>query len=163
VTNSGTSAAAVLNFGIPQGAAGSASSGGSSGGFTGLPAYHLVSGSYFFYPVQTSTVSPTATTVAPGVATDTLIPYAALTWVPNGCTATKLSVASYQSNNILVALRSGATVATMADTTLSCSVANGATCSATGSVSVPAGGFIDLHITNTSGTGAAVWTSLVCQ
>jgi hypothetical protein len=150
VTNSGTATAAILNFTIPQGAAGP--SGGGSGGGTGGVAfasvYHDVSFSYFFYSVNSSNVSATETGPV-------------LTWIPVGCTATNLSVFSQQSNTITVMLRQG-TPGNMADTTMVCSVASGSSCSVKGPVVVPEGNFVDLNVTGASGTSAGVWMSLTC-
>jgi len=82
--------------------------------------------------------------------------------VPLGCTATRLDVYSQQSGSITVTLRAG-TPGSMADTTLACSPSTNASCSATGSVSIPAGNFIDVHIEHASGTIAGVWTAIQCQ
>jgi len=158
VTNSGTNAAAVLNFTIPQGATGAAGTGGS--GSSGVPSvYHSVVGGAPQYLVYYSVSNSTATATEFASAT---LPYSALTWVPSGCTATSLEVYSQQSNTIAVTLRTGASPAGMADSSLACS-ATGATCTATGSVQVPAGGFIDLSITGASATQGAVWTALACS
>ena len=151
VTNSGTANAAVLNFGIPQGAQGAAGSGGSSSGpGTFAAMYHGVSYNYTYYAVN----SPNASS-SEGAAV--------LAWVPNGCTATRLSVSSQQSGNITVTLRSGNSPTTLANTTLSCSPATSGSCPATGSIAIPAGNFIDLTISGASSTLAGVWTMLECQ
>jgi hypothetical protein len=153
VTNSGTASAAVLNFTIPQGAAGANGTGGDGGGGTsGIPfasMYHAVSFNFSYYSVNNTNSSATE------VAT-------VLTWVPTGCTATRLVVYSQQSNSINVTLRQGLP-GSMADTGLSCAVAAGASCTATGSVAVAAGNFVDLSVTGASGTAAAVWTALACD
>jgi hypothetical protein len=152
VTNSGSSSAAVLNFGIPQGAVGATGSGGgtgstSSGTFAAM--YHPVSFSTTYYAVN----SPNAS-LAEGASV--------LAWVPLGCTATQLSVYSQQSANITVTLRAG-TPSSMANTALSCSVSTNMSCTSTGSVTVTAGQFVDFTITSASGTPAGVWTALQCQ
>ena len=150
VTNTGTSQAAVLNFAIPQGAAGSGSgsgSGTSSGTFAAM--YHAVSYNAIYYSVNAPTSAASETS-------------AVLAWVPLGCTATELSVYSQQSGAIAVTLRSG-TPGAMATTALSCSPATNASCTVMGAVTIPAGGFIDLQISAASGTIAGVWTSLQCQ
>jgi hypothetical protein len=85
-----------------------------------------------------------------------------LAWVPLGCTATQLSVYSQQSNTIKVTLRVGLPGA-MADSALECSPATNGSCTATGSVAIAAGDFIDYEIDSASGTPAAVWTALQCQ
>jgi hypothetical protein len=156
VTNSGTSTAAVLNFTIPQGTAGTDGSGGGStgggGGETsGIPfvsMYHSVSFNDVFYSVNNSNSSLTETT-------------SVLTWVPAACTATKLVVFSQQSNTITVTLRQGPTGNIV--NTLACTVATGGTCTATGSVAVAAGNFVDLAVSSASGTAAGVWTALACN
>src|SRR6185437_9088632 len=54
VTNSGSASAAVLNFTIPQGAAGANGTGGGSGSVAGVfssSMYHAVSFNYYFYSV----------------------------------------------------------------------------------------------------------------
>jgi len=150
VANSGTSSAAVLNFTIPQGAPGSGGAG--TGAASGVPfasIFHAVSFSFVFYSVNTPN------------ATASELP-SALTWVPSGCTASSLSVFSQQANTIAVTLRSGAP-GSMADTALSCSASSGSSCTATGSVVIPPGGFIDLSIAGSGGTAAAVWTALACN
>jgi hypothetical protein len=152
VTNTGSSSNAVLNFTIPQGAAGSSGSGGNtgnSGGASLWSVYHDVSYANLFF----STVSPTS---SPGELSSVL------TWVPAGCTATALNVYSQQSNTITVTLRTG-TPGSMAGSTLACTASTAVPCSATGSVSVAAGSFVDLNITGASGTIAGVWTSLACN
>jgi len=85
-----------------------------------------------------------------------------LTWVPNGCTATQLTVFSEQGATITVTLRVG-TIGGMADSALSCQVATGGSCTVNGSVAVPAGGFIDLGVTHSDSTAAGVWTALTCN
>jgi hypothetical protein len=163
VTNSGTAQAAVLNFGIPQGAtgaAGTAGSGGGTGAVTGSGSFaavlHTVSYNSTYYAVNSANASnfsnengTTATTVV-------------LTWVPQGCTATQLNVYSQQSNTITVTLRVGLPGA-MANSALMCSPTTNGSCTATGSVTVAAGDFIDYEIDSASGTAAAVWTALQCQ
>jgi hypothetical protein len=155
VTNSGTSQAAMLNFGIPQGATGAAGSGGggtSSGDFAAV--YHAVSDLTAFYSVNlpNTSSSETSQTMTTGV----------LAWVPNGCTATQLSVYSQQSNTITVTLRVG-TPGSMSNSTLAASVSSNSSYTATGSVTVTAGQFIDYEISSASGTLAGVWTALTCQ
>jgi hypothetical protein len=152
VTNSGTASAAVLNFSIPQGAPGT-SGGGGGGGTSGVPfvsVYHGVSFSNVFYSVNNGNESVSE------------VASSALTWVPNGCTATSLSVFSQQSGTISVTLRQG-TPTTMADTALACTVASGSACTVSGSVTVGAGDFVDLIISGASGTVAGVWTALACN
>jgi len=157
VTNSGTSSAAVLNFTIPQGATGPAGGGGSAGA-SGIPfqsVYHAVSFDYLYYSVNNSNAS--ASEIGTAVA-----PASALTWVPSGCTATALNVFSQQTNSITVTLRIGAPGG-MGNTALACTASPGAACTASGSVTVPAGSFVDLTITGASGTAAAIWTALACN
>ena len=153
VTNSGTASAAVLNFTIPQGAPGANGTGGGGGGGTsGIPfasMYHAVSFNSVYYSVNNTGSALTEGT-------------AVLTWVPAGCVATKLVVFSQQTNPINVMLRQG-TPGGMTDTGLVCSVASGGTCTATGSVTVAAGNFVDLSINGASGTAAGVWTALACD
>jgi hypothetical protein len=152
VTNSGSSTAAVLNFTIPQGAAGSSAGGGGGGGTSGIPyisMYHAVTFTNFYYSVNNPNGSTTETA-------------AALTWVPDGCIATKLVVFSQQSNTVTVTLRSGAP-GSMADTALSCVAASGASCTVTGSVAIAPQSFVDLYIHGASGTSAGVWTAVACD
>jgi hypothetical protein len=159
VTNSGTGSAAVLNFTIPQGATGPAGSGGSGGGSTsGIPfasMYHAVSDANLYYSVN----SPNASATEIGTAAT---PASALTWAPSGCTATALNVFSEQANTITVTLRAG-TPGNMVDTALVCTASPGVACIASGSVTVPAGSFVDLSIAGASGTTAGVWTALACN
>jgi hypothetical protein len=154
VTNSGTASAAVLNFTIPQGVAGAngTGGGGGGGGTSGIPfasMYHAVSFNFFYYSVNNANSSATE---GAGV----------LTWVPAGCTATRLVVYSQSSNTINVTLRQGLPGG-MADTALACPVTAGASCTATGSVAVAAGNFVDLNITGASDTPVGVWTALACD
>jgi hypothetical protein len=149
VTNAGTGTAAVLNFSIPQGAAGSSGGGGPSSAVSPLSVYHDVSFANLFYSVNSPTSNPSE--LAP-----------ILTWIPTGCTATALNVYSQQSNSITITLRTG-TPGSMAATSLACTASTGTSCSATGSVSIAAGTFIDLNITGASGTTAGVWTNLACN
>jgi hypothetical protein len=150
VTNSGSNSAAVLNFSIPQGAAGSSGGGGGSGSAVSpLSVYHDVSYNNF-YSVNSATLN--SSELAP-----------ILTWVPSGCTATALNVYSQQTQAITVTLRTG-TPGNMADTTLACTTTvGGATCSAAGSVTIGAGTFVDLHITGANSSVSGVWTTLACN
>jgi hypothetical protein len=159
VTNSGTVGAAVLNFGIPQGAAGTGGSGTGSGSGTSSGSFaaisHGVSFNTTFYAVNSPTASTTETssTAAGG---------SVLAWVPQGCTATELEVFSQQSNTITVTLRVGSPGA-LAASALACSAATNGSCTATGPVVIAAGDFIDFQMSGASGTTANVWTSLQCQ
>lgn len=151
VTNTGTSSAAVLHFTIPQGATGPAGTSGSGGSTNASPfasMYHAVSFSSLYYSISNSTAIASEQAQV-------------LTWVPTGCTATTLSVFSLQANTITVTLRSG-TPGSMADTPLACTASPGVPCSATGSVILPSGSFVDLSITGANGTAAGVWTALTC-
>jgi len=152
VTIGGTPQAAVLNFGIPQGAAGAAgSSGGSSSTASGTYAamYHPVSFSTLYYAVN----SPNAS-ASEGASV--------LAWVPLGCTATRLDVYSQQSGTVKVTLRTGLP-GSMTDTALVCTPSTAGSCPASGSVAIPAGNFIDFRFDNASGTVAGVWTALQCN
>ena len=150
VTNSGAAGAAVLNFTIPQGAAGS--SGGTGGGSSGVSSaalYHAVSFNFTYYSASSANA---------GASEDDSV----LTWVPAGCTASQLSVFSRQINTISVMLRQG-TPGNMTDTGMACSVASGSSCKATGSVAIAAGNFVDFSISGASGTAAGVWVALSCN
>jgi hypothetical protein len=149
VTNTGTADAAVLNFGIPQGATGSGGGSG-AGGSSFAAMYHPVSYANTFYALN----SPNAATNE----TD-----AVLAWVPAGCTATRLDVHSSQSGAVTVTLRNGTSGSSMSATALECTPSTSGSCPATGSVTIPAGSFVDLEISGASGTVAGVWTSLTCQ
>jgi hypothetical protein len=152
VTNSGTASAAVLNFTIPQGAPGANGTGGSGGGMSGIPfasMYHAVSFSSNYYSVNNSNSSASEG-------------QSVLTWVPAGCTATTLTVFSEQSSSIVVTLRQGSPLNTV-NTPLACTAVTGGSCTATGSVSVAAGSFVDLYITGESGVAAGVWTAVSCN
>jgi hypothetical protein len=150
VTNSGTASAAVLNFTIPQGAPGVG--GGGGGGASGIPfasLYHAVSFNFAFYSVSSANASASEDD-------------SVLTWEPSGCSAAQLKVFSRQANTITVTLRQGVP-GSMADTALACSAASGSACTATGSVAVVAGNFVDLRVSGASGTPAGVWVALVCN
>jgi hypothetical protein len=150
VTNSGTASAAVLNFTIPQGAAGtSGGPGGGSSGVSSAALYHAVSFNFAYYSASSAN---SAASEADSV----------LTWVPAGCTASQLSVFSRQSNTITVTLRQG-TPGSMADTLLVCSAAPGVGCTVSGNVSVAAGNFVDFSVSGASGTAAGVWMALACN
>jgi hypothetical protein len=153
VTNSGSSTAAVLNFTIPQGASGPPGGGGSGGILFGS-VYHSVqnSSNYPYYSVSTGTGS-----------TSEAVPHAVLSWMPAGCTATSLNVYSEQGNTITVTLRVGSPGNMVSSAALSCTVATGNSCTALGSESVPAGGFVDLMVSGANGTPAGVWTALACS
>jgi hypothetical protein len=153
VTNSGTANAAVLNFTIPQGAAGANGTGGGGGGGTsGIPfasVFHSVSFNLLFHSVTSATDAVTEVD-------------SVLTWVPTGCTATQLSVFSHQTNTVSVILRQGLP-GSMANTSLVCSVAPNGSCTETGSVVVPAGNFVDFTVTGASGTAEGMWMALACN
>jgi collagen type VII alpha len=149
VTNSGTAGAAVLNFGIPQGAAGTGGTGGTgSGNFAAM--YHPVSFNTAYYAVNSPNASATEASGA------------VLAWVPLGCTATRLDVYSQQSGAITVTLRAGV-AGSMVDTALTCSPATNGSCTALGSVAIAAGQFMDFRVDLASGVTAGVWTALQCQ
>lgn len=151
ITNSGTSTAAILNFTIPQGAPGTNGTGG--GGTAGwgsfASTYHSVSFSTNYYAVGNANANANELGQI-------------LTWVPTGCTATSLSAYSQQGNTIQVILRSGMPGA-MLDTALSCSVATNSSCTATGSVTIAAGSFVDLRIAGPNGLATPVWTAIACN
>jgi hypothetical protein len=153
VTNSGTASATVLNFTIPQGAAGANGSGGGGGGTSGIPfasMYHSVSFSTSFYSVNNSNSSASEDA-------------SVLTWAPVACSATALTVFSQQSNAVTVTLRTGLP-GSMADTALACqAAASGGSCTVTGTVPVAAGSFVDLSVSGASGTPAGVWTAVGCN
>ena len=150
VTNSGTAAAAVLNFVIPQGAPGSGGSGPSgAGGNASMGMYHAVSYANTYYSVVNTNQS-----ASEGAAV--------LTWVPSGCSATQLVAFSQQAATITVTLRSGAPGA-MADSALSCAVSTGQSCTATGAVTVPVGGFLDIGITHPDSVPSGVWVAVSCN
>jgi hypothetical protein len=111
--------------------------------------YHAVSFNFSYYSWNNTNSSATEGATV-------------LTWVPAGCSATRLVVYSQQSNTITVMLRQGLP-GSMADTGLSCSVASGGSCTMTGNVAVAAGSFIDFSVTGASGTPAGVWTALACD
>ncbi len=147
VTNTGTTSAAVLAFGLPA----SGASGTTSTGSTDATAmYHPVSYNTVYYATNTPNAAATETA-------------AVLAWIPRGCTATRLDVYSQQSNQIKVTLRNG-TPGSMTDTALVCnfSGSTSSSCTVTGSVTVAAGSFLDFRIDNASSTTAGVWTSLQC-
>jgi collagen type VII alpha len=154
VTNSGTAQAAVLNFGIPQGAAGAPGSGGGSGGGTASGSfaamYHAVSFNTLYYAPNSPNASASETSGS------------VLAWVPQGCTATRLDVYSQQSGAITVTLRAGPPGSPV-DTALTCAPATNGSCSVTGSVTIAAGDFIDFRFDGASGNTAGVWTALQCQ
>jgi hypothetical protein len=178
VTNSGTTQAVVLNFGIPQGATGAtgaAGSGGSGSGGSGTftAVVHAVNFNSTYYSVSTSNASigsnentttvPTTTPTNGAVNGNGLFYGGVLSWVPLGCTATQLNVYSLQSGTITVTLRTGAPGSMTSSTLVCSSVATNSSCLATGSVVVAAGQFIDYQISGASGTAAPVWTALQCQ
>lgn len=152
VTNSGTGSAAVLNFAIPQGAAGTGGSVGSSSSSNPMAAavYHAVSYAANYYSINTTTGS-----ASEGASV--------LAWVPRACSATRLDVYSQQSGSIRVTVRSG-TPGNMADTALSCYPSSSTgSCSVTGAVAITAGQFLDLRVDYSSGTAAGVWTAVECD
>jgi hypothetical protein len=80
-----------------------------------------------------------------------------------GCTATQLSVFSRETTNTVnVILRQG-TPGNMANTSLVCSVAPGASCTQEGNVTVTAGNFVDFTVTGASGTATGMWMALACN
>ena len=74
----------------------------------------------------------------------------------------ELSVFSRQSNTVTVTLRTGDT-GKYGEYRSGCSVAPGATCTVSGSVTVAAGNFVDFSVTGASGTAAGIWTALACN
>ncbi|WP_433983376.1 hypothetical protein RBB78_18980 [Tunturiibacter empetritectus] len=144
-----------VEFYDSAGAAGANGTGGSGGGAgtSGIPfssIYHSVSFNLLFHSVNSSADAATETD-------------AVLTWVPAGCTATQLSVFSRETTNTVnVILRQG-TPGSMANTSLACSVAPGASCTQEGNVTVAAGNFVDFTVTGASGTASGMWMALACN
>jgi len=152
VVNSGTSTAAVLNFVIPQGATGAAGSGTGTAGISGIPfasMYHAVSYAATFYALNNTNQSTSETA-------------AVLTWVPNGCSASKLVVYSQQVSTITVTLRYG-TLGNMVNSALTCQAAMGQSCTSTGAETIPAGSFADLEIDHADSNPVGVWTAVSCN
>ena len=158
VVNVGTATAAVLNFTIPQGTAGAAGTGSGSGsassstGTSGIPftsMYHSVSYAATYYSVNNTNQS--STEVA-----------SVLTWVPTGCSATQLTVFSQQAATITVTMRVG-TPGSMVNSSLTCQVSQSQSCTATGTVTVSAGSFIDLSITQANSNPSGVWSLVACN
>jgi hypothetical protein len=152
VVNAGTTSSAVLNFTIPQGAAGGAGTGsgsGTSSNVAPIAMFHSVSYAAVYYSIANTNQSATETT-------------AVLTWVPSSCTATSLTVYSLQTATITVTLRLGHPGA-MAATALSCVVSTGQSCTGTGSVFVSGGSFLDLGIANPDSNPTGVWAAVTCN
>ena len=156
VVNVGTATAAVLNFTIPQGATGAAGTGSGSGsgsnGTSGIPfasMYHSVSYAATYYSVNNTNQS--ATEVA-----------SVLTWVPSGCTASQLQVFSQQAATITVTMRVG-TPGSMVNSALTCQVSQSQSCTATSPVTISAGSFIDLSITQANSNPSGVWSLVACN
>ena len=156
VVNVGTASAAVLNFTIPQGAAGAAGTGSSSSsgssGTSGIPfasMYHSVSYAATYYSVNNTNQSATEAV-------------SVLTWLPTGCTATQLTVFSQQAATITVTMRVG-TPGSMVNSALTCQVSQSQSCTATGSVTLSAGSFIDLSITQSNSNPSGVWSIVACN
>jgi hypothetical protein len=140
---------------FPQGAAGVGGSGGSgtAQSLSGIPFVsnnHVVSFNSIYYSVN-------------GAASNFSETPAVVTWVPGACTLSRLTVFSQQDNQITVTLRLGPSPSTLADTVISCVVAQGNSCTGTGSVGISAGSFVDLSITGSSGNAASVWTAVECD
>jgi hypothetical protein len=162
VTNVGSSTAAVLNFTIPQGAAGSGggSGSGSTSGISGAAMSHVEPSGGTpgltpeYYSVNNSTASSTESA-------------AVLTWVPAGCTVTALNVYSQLTAQTTLALRALATPTSSATVLLTCTVAAGpasTACSVPGGTQVNAGTFIDYSIVSENGpANPGVWTALTCN
>lgn len=155
VTNTGTATAAVLNFSVPQGAAGAAGTGGGTGGAStsGIAfqsVYHAVSFNALYYSVNNSNAGQSESGGS------------MLTWVPAGCTATKLTMYSQQANAITVTLRQGMPGA-MSNSTMACTATSNSSCTATGNVVVGSGTFVDLNISGSNGLASGVWTALACN
>jgi hypothetical protein len=74
-----------------------------------------------------------------------------------------LSVFSRETlNTLAVTLREG-TPGNMANTSLTCSVSPGASCTVSGNVTVAAGHFVDYYVTGATGSPTGVWTALTCN
>jgi hypothetical protein len=164
VTNTGTSMAAVLQFTIPQGAAGPPGSGGSGGSSTsGIPfasVSHVepAGGSpgltVEYYSVNNSNSSPNESA-------------SLLTWVPVGCTVAGLNVYSQLTAQTTLTLREFSAPASTPTTLVTCTLAAGPSstvCSVPNGTQVSPGYFIDLSIVSQNGpTNPALWTALACN
>ena len=143
-----------FDFVVPQGAAGSGGSGTgtATSNTSGIPfaaMYHAVSFSNNFYSVNNTNQSANETANV-------------LSWVPGGCTASKLVVYSQQAATITVTLRTGAP-GSMADTALTCQAATNQSCTSTGSINVPAGSFVDVSIAHPDSNAVGVWIAVACN
>jgi hypothetical protein len=170
-----TGAVTITGSGVSQSGntltiSGGSGGGGGTSGISGAAVYHSVyAGSplylaYYSVSNSTATSSDSATPTMPFSPYASLsAPYAVLTWVPAGCTTSALNVYSHQSATITVTLRVGTTPSSLSNTSLSCSASTNGSCTATESVTVGAGEFVDLSITGASTTPAGVWTALTCN
>jgi hypothetical protein len=154
VVNSGTSSAAVLNFTIPQGATGAPGTGSGTGtaGTSGIPfvsMFHAVSYASTYYSLNNTNQSANETAQV-------------MTWIPDGCSATKLVVYSQQAATITVMLRYGSP-GNMVNSALTCQAATRQSCTATGAESIPAGSFVDLEIDHADSNPVGVWTAVSCN
>jgi hypothetical protein len=154
VTNSGSTSAAVFNFTIPQGAAGSG--GGSTTGIPFTTVSRSIGVSEYFNPVQAL--------VAISSPADNIF-----TWVAEQCTIPSVEVYSKYSEALIVDLQYNTSGSGSATTSLglACSVAaNGSGCTGTGPVTVNAGTFLIFYITQSGGTAPAgtgtLWTAFTC-
>jgi hypothetical protein len=161
MTNTGTTTAAVLNFTIPQGAPGPAGSclGGGSGGISSGALYHVepsgTPGTSLGYYSVSSTLAHTTESED------------LLTWVPNACTVTGLSVYSQFTAQTTLTLRSFAAPGGAPTTLLTCTVGAGhsaTTCSIPNVTQINAGSFVDLGIVNQNSLpSSSIWIALMCN
>jgi hypothetical protein len=155
VTNSGSSSAAVFNFTIPQGVAGSG--GSSTSGIPFTTVSRSIGVSEYFNPVQAL--------VAISSPADNIF-----TWVAEQCTIPSIAIYSKYSEALIVDLQYNTSGSGTGTTSLGlpCSVAaNEGSCTATGPVTVNAGSFLIFYITQSGGGAPAgtgtLWTAFTCS
>ncbi len=155
VTNSGTAQNVLLNFGIPQGAAGT---GGTSNSVPGE--------SFPAIAHSTTNASPIVSLSSgnAGVTPESLSNFAAVTWMPRACSAVRLDVYSTQATAGGITLHVGTAPGSMSSTAMSCTFgANAHSCSAPGPISIAQGSFIDAAVSGMTSSSTYVWTSFECD
>jgi hypothetical protein len=150
VTNSGTSSAAILNFTIPRGDAGTG--GGASGGavFTALhPVTGGLSGMTYYNPVNDERAN------SEGALQMAYFP---------ACTVSGLKFKNTSSSAVTVDFRTGTAPGSMATVSgATCTVAANAITTCTGPGALSADSLMDFKMTTSAAGPLYVWSSFTCQ
>lgn len=154
VVNIGTSSAAVLNFSIPQGEAGTSGGASAAGAGATFASVHVVTGG----AVGNTYYSPYAN------AAGTTETGAVLAYFPTACSISTVSFYSLSTQDETVLFRVGTSPSAMSNASVgTCTVKANAATTCTGPGALSANSFLGFRVTATITTATYLWSSFSCQ